>query len=114
MTDFEPFPWTYLEERLAEGFEAFWPSVLEMLQDEYGEQARACPQCGLPANELTWIPVVTCDESWEEDHGQVGYLTVCFPCRHQVDFLLEPELTRIEAETREVTGGSTFGVTWKR
>ena len=111
MKDFEPFPWNYLEDNLSEGFEAHWPTVLKMLKTEYAEQVTPCLQCNTAANDLTWIPVVTSDESWEAKRGEVGYLTVCQLCRQQVDFLLEPTCTKIEAETR-AAGASTFGITW--
>jgi len=114
MTAFDPFPWKYLEDSLAQGFEAHWPTVLAMLKDEYAEQVRPCPVCKMAANDLTWIPVATCDESWDAGEGKVGYLTVCMPCRRQVNFLLEDVCTEIEAETRTETGGSTFGITWQR
>ena len=113
MKAFEPFPWKYLEDILAQKFEAHWPTVLEMLKEEYSAQVTPCPRCNTAADDLTWIPVATCDESWEGNQGAVGYLTVCLPCRQQVDFLLEPVCTKIEAETR-AAGGSTFGITWRR
>ena len=38
MTTFDPFPWEYLEDTLAQGFEAHWPTVLRMLKEEYKER----------------------------------------------------------------------------
>ena len=114
MKSFDPFPWKYLHDTMAEGYESHWPTVLEMLKEEYAEQVAPCPVCNTAANDLTWIPVATCDESWEEGIGAVGFLTVCMSCRQQVDFLLEEICTEIEAKTRAETGCSTFGITWQR
>ena len=114
MKSFAPFPWNYLNETLAEGYEAHWPTVLKELKEEFAELVSPCPLCELPARDLTWIPVLTCEESWEEGQGKMGYLTVCLACKHQVDFLYDETSTEIEVATRAGTGGSTSGITWRR
>ena len=114
MKTFEHFPWGYIEENLAMGDEPHWDTVLKFVKEEYEGEVTPCPICNTAANDLTWLPVATCEESWDEDQGAVGYLTICLTCHQQVDFLLEEICTEIEVETRRETGGSTFSLTWRR
>lgn len=54
----------------------------------YGPMARPCPKCGTPPDRLTWIVFSSPWWTWRSLCGREGYLTICEPCRFQVDFFM--------------------------
>jgi hypothetical protein len=47
---------------------------------------------------LFWFSVSDPEAAWDAGTGRVGFLTLCERCQLQVDFLIDPELTEMQAE----------------
>jgi hypothetical protein len=92
------FPWPHVQAQLEQIDAQVYRLAMEFAQEQFREEARDCPTCGHPAQELFWLGVDAPDEAWRGGEGQSGFLTVCTPCRAQVDFLVDPELTEAYAE----------------
>ena len=110
MTNFRPFPWRYLQEVL-DTRESFFETSIAFTKEEFGGDASACPECGKRPDELTWVPVDTADETWQRGEGRSGFVTCCMDCKKQIDFFVEDELTRNEAELR-ADGKSSQDLPW--
>lgn len=63
--------------------------ALDEALERYGGEARPCPQCGMAGRDLRWIHFSSPPWTWQIDCGREGWLTVCEPCRWQVDFFQE-------------------------
>ena len=85
--------------------------MIEFIKEEFGDQASPCPSCGKRANDLTWAPVDTADETWIRGEGRSGFVTCCMECKKQIDFFIDDELTRLEAELR-ADGKSSQELPW--
>ncbi|HRX79082.1 MAG: hypothetical protein H6821_00345 [Planctomycetaceae bacterium] len=110
MTNFQPFPWRYIKEVL-DSREFFFEQSMAFTKEEIGDDARACPDCGKQADDLTWVPVDTADETWPRGEGRSGFVTCCMECKNQIDFFVDDELTRLEAELR-ADGTSSQDLPW--
>jgi hypothetical protein len=99
MTNFRPFPWRYLQDVL-DSRESFFETSIAFTKEEFGGDANSCPKCGKRPDYLTWVPVDTAVETWPRGEGRSGFVTCCMDCRNQIDFFVDDELTRIEAELR--------------
>lgn len=110
MTNFRPFPWRYLRDVL-NSREIFFETSIAFTKEEFGGDANPCPKCGKQPNDLTWVPVDTADETWRRGEGRSGFVTYCVDCKNQIDFFVDDELTRIEAELR-ADGTSSQDLPW--
>jgi hypothetical protein len=110
MKNFQPFPWRYIKEVL-DTREFFFDRSIEITKEEFGDQATPCPECGKQPTELSWVPVDTADETWGRGEGRTGFVTCCMECRKQIDFFVDDELTRLEAELR-ADGKSSQDLPW--
>ena len=106
----QPFPWRYLKEVL-DSRESFFKTSVAFIKDEFGGDAHACPKCGKGPDDLTWVPADTADETWRRGEGRSGFVTCCMDCKTQIDFFVDDELTRIEAELR-ADGMSSQDLPW--
>jgi hypothetical protein len=52
-------------------------------------EARACPKCDTPPDQLTWIYFRSPEGTWSHKCGRAGWLIVCDHCQIQTDFFLE-------------------------
>lgn len=109
-TNFRPFPWRYLQEVL-DTREFFFETSIASTKEEFGGDAHACPQCGKRPDDLTWVPVDTAVETWQRGEGRSGFVTCCMNCKRQIDFFVDDELTRNEAELR-ADGKSSQDLRW--
>lgn len=57
--------------------------------EHYLSAARSCPRCAAAPGELTWFYFESPKWTWENLCGRAGWMTVCDPCRVQVDFFME-------------------------
>ncbi len=110
MTNFRPFPWRYLKDVL-DSRESFFETSIAFTKEEFVGDANACPKCGNRPDDLTWVPVDTADETWRRGEGRSGFVTCCMDCKIQIDFFVDDELTRIEAELR-ADGKSSQDLPW--
>jgi hypothetical protein len=110
VTEFQSFPWRYLKEVL-DSRESFFETSIAFTKEEFGGYANACPKCGKGPDDLTWVPVDTADETWHRGEGRSGFVTCCMDCKNQIDFFVDDELTRIEAELR-ADGKSSQDLPW--
>jgi hypothetical protein len=76
--------------------------AVQMAQDYFQTQACPCPRCGRSARELFWLGVSTPDQTWEDGHGLIGWMTICQECRVQVSYIPDPDVTAVEAENRRL------------
>ena len=79
------FPWEVVEQSLLD------PQLKRChgVKQEYLVEARYCPKCGAPPQELRWIYVREAPEPPGVSHYREGYLLACDKCRLQVDFFCE-------------------------
>jgi hypothetical protein len=92
------FPWPHVQEYVDRIDPAVYRAAIELAQEEFLARASPCPQCGTPAAELFWFSVTDPEAAWDAGTGRVGFLTTCKRCQLQVDFLVDPELTEMQAE----------------
>jgi hypothetical protein len=92
------FPWPAVQEAVDQIDSTVHRHAIEMAQELHLERARACPQCGRPASDLFWFSISDPEEAWDRGTGRVGFLTLCERCQMQVDFLVDQELTELQAE----------------
>jgi hypothetical protein len=80
---------------------AFTPSRFALCNRDWAQmnaaRSRPCRRCGRPAADLIHVLVLSPEEDWDEGTGRVGFLTVCVPCRRQVDFLDDEALSEAQA-----------------
>jgi len=85
------FPWEVVEQSLRDPQLERYQGV----KQEYLVEARFCPKCEAPPDELRWIYVREAGEAAQGSAGsgssprREGYLLVCEACRIQVDFFCE-------------------------
>jgi hypothetical protein len=92
------FPWPWVQTAIDGADSAVYRHAIEMAQELHLGHARPCPGCGRPPGELFWFSVSDPEEMWDRGTGRVGFLTLCEDCRRQVDFLVDEELTELQAE----------------
>jgi hypothetical protein len=92
------FPWPHVQRYLDDIDATVYQAAIEFAQEQLLSEAKACSQCGLPADELFWLSVTDPEPAWDAGTGRVGFLTVCKQCRLQVDFLVDCELTEMQAD----------------
>ena len=82
------FPWEIVEQSLQD-------PQLEQFQgvkEEYLVEAKSCPNCEAPPDELRWVYVQEAPQPSERPGAhshREGYLLVCDKCHLQVDFFCE-------------------------
>jgi hypothetical protein len=82
------FPWAMVDRARGDGYLQHGQSASEA-RLVYLWTARACPTCGLGASALSWFYFRSDDWTWERRCGTAGWMTVCDPCRVQVNFFME-------------------------
>ncbi len=92
------FPWPHVQQYINGIDSTVYHVAIELAQEQFLTQAKPCPLCGTPAVELFWLSVTDPEAAWDAGTGRVGFLTLCKRCRLQVDFLIDAELTQIQAE----------------
>jgi hypothetical protein len=97
------FPWSHVQRALDDIDVHAYGVAMETAQDMFRGEASTCSTCGASPLALLWVCVSAPSEEWERGSGRVGFLTVCTACRRQVDFLVDEELTDLEAEQREAS-----------
>jgi hypothetical protein len=58
-------------------------------KSRYLAEARPCPQCQTPADELAWLYFESPPETWPMECGVAGWMTVCDSCRVLANFFSE-------------------------
>ena len=91
------FPWPHAQQHIDGIDSTVYRVAIEFAQQEF-PAACACPSCGRPAAELFWFSISDPEPAWDAGTGRVGFLTVCERCQLQVEFLLDRELTDMQAE----------------
>lgn len=86
-TDGEIFPWEDVRASQRDA-RAQAENDVPVARELYRPSARACPKCGTPPDRLTWIFFSSPPFTWRQLCGREGYLTICDPCRYQVDFFM--------------------------
>lgn len=97
------FPWPHVQQSIDSIDSTVYRAAIEFAQEQLLAQARPCPQCGSPAAELFWFSIADTETAWDAGTGRVGFLTLCKRCMLQVDLLIDPELTEIQAEQWRVS-----------
>jgi hypothetical protein len=92
------FSWPHVQQYINSIDSTVYRVAIEMAQERFLGQAKVCPNCGQAPENLFWFSVSSPEETWDADTGQVGFLTVCKRCRLQVDFLVDQELTDMQAQ----------------
>jgi hypothetical protein len=72
--------------------------AIAVAQELVGGAAKRCPGCGCQPMDLFWFCVTSPEADWDVGSGRVGFLTLCERCKLQVDFLVDQELTDLQAE----------------
>jgi hypothetical protein len=86
----KPFvPWAIVDDILQEtSVGAFAKPVVP--PEEYTRGAKGCPSCQRPAGALTWL-FVRHPGSEDSERFVEGWLTLCEPCRVQVNYFVEED-----------------------
>jgi hypothetical protein len=92
------FPWPHVQQYIDRIDSTVYPVAIECAQEQFLAQAKPCPQCGSPVSELFWFSAADPEAAWDARTGRVGFLTVCKRCKLQVNFLIDQELTDMQAE----------------
>ena len=92
------FPWPHVQQYIDRIDSTVYHAAIEFAQEQFLEKSRPCPGCGDPPSGLFWLSVTDPEAAWDVGTGRVGFLTVCKRCRLQVDFLVDQELTDMQAE----------------
>lgn len=96
-TPAEFFPWEHVQQYIDRIDATVYRAAVTFAQEEMLARARPCPHCGRAAAELSWVSVADAEVAWDAGTGRVGFLTLCVHCKRQVDFLVEVELTEMQA-----------------
>jgi hypothetical protein len=91
------FPWPHVQQYMYRIDSTVYRVAIQFAQEEF-PSARPCPSCGRAAADLFWFSISDPESAWDAGTGRVGFLTVCTQCRLQVEFLLDRELTDMQAE----------------
>jgi hypothetical protein len=92
------FPWPWVQRAIDQIESVVYRHAIQMAQDLHLDRAQACPGCGRSPADLFWFSISDLEEAWDQGTGRVGFLTLCEPCQLQVDFLVDEELTELQAE----------------
>ena len=92
------FPWPQVQRSMDRIDETVYLPAIEYAQGQFIGGVRACPRCRTPPSGLFWVSVTDAEPAWDAGKGRVGFLTVCKSCKLQVDFVIDPELTEMQAE----------------
>jgi hypothetical protein len=92
------FPWPHVQQYIDSIDSTVYRVAIEFAQEKFLTQAKPCPKCGTPASELFWFSAADPETAWAAGTGRVGFLTVCKRCKIQANFLIDPELTEMQAE----------------
>lgn len=92
------FAWPHVQQYIDGIDSTVYHAAIECAQEQLLAQAKPCPQCGCEASKLFWFSVTDPEAAWDAGTGRVGFLTLCKRCRLQVDFLIDQELTELQAE----------------
>jgi hypothetical protein len=102
------FPWPYVQHHIHQIEWLVYDVAMQTAREQFAEQARPCPVCGRAPERLFWCSIADPEEAWARGEGRDGFLTICPDCKTQVDFLVEDELTAIQAEQYRETGTLAF------
>ena len=91
------FPWPHVQ-RYIDRIDSTVYSVAIELAGCLPGKAKACPSCHQAPADLFWFSISSSEEAWDAGAGQVGFLTLCKRCKLQVDFLVDQELTDMQAQ----------------
>jgi hypothetical protein len=91
-------PWSHVQQYIDRIDSTAYRLAIEFAKEQFLAQSKPCPQCGNPASELFWFSAADPEAVWDAETGRVGFLTVCLRCKLQVDFLIDPELTEMQAQ----------------
>lgn len=91
-------PWPHVQQYIDSIDSTVYRTAIAFAQEQFLAQAKPCPQCGTPSSELFWLSVADPEIAWDAGTGRVGFLTVCNGCKLQIDFLVDPELTELQAD----------------
>src|SRR5688500_10539957 len=92
------FPWHHVQKYIDCIDSTVYHVTIAFAQEQLLDLAKAWPPCGTPAAELCGFSVADPEAAWDAGTGRVGFLTVCKGCRLQVDFLIDPVLSEMQAE----------------
>jgi hypothetical protein len=92
------FPWEHVQQYIDRIDSTVYHHSVALAQELFIAKAQPCPKCKCAAAELFWFSVTDPEAAWDAGTGRVGFLTLCKKCKLQIDFLLDPELTEIQAE----------------
>ncbi|HEU5119204.1 MAG TPA: hypothetical protein VFT74_21620 [Isosphaeraceae bacterium] len=92
------FPWHHVQQYIDGIDSTVYRVAIEFAQQELLVGAHSCLSCGRPAGELFWLSVSDPEAAWDDGTGRVGFLTLCQRCHLQVDFLVDRELTEMQAD----------------
>jgi hypothetical protein len=92
------FPWNHVQQYIDSIDSTVYHLAIEFAQGQFVSLAKPCPQCGTAPAELFWLNGADPEAAWDAQIGRVGFLTVCKKCKRQVDFLIDRELTEMQAE----------------
>jgi hypothetical protein len=92
------FPWSHVQKYIDRIDAQVYHVAIEFAQEQLLAQARPCPKCGCEAADLFWFSVTDPEPAWDAGTGRVGFLTLCKRCELQVNFLIDQELTDMQAD----------------
>lgn len=92
------FPWPHVQRYIDSIDSTVYRAAIKFAQQELLAGAQPCSSCGCPAAELFWFSISDPEAAWDAGTGRVGFLTLCERCHLQVDFLVDRELTAMQAE----------------
>jgi hypothetical protein len=92
------FPWPHVQKYMDQIDAQVYRVAVEMAQELLGGGARRCPACSCPPAKLFWFSVTSPEADWDAGVGRVGFMILCRGCKLQVDFLVDQELTDMQAE----------------
>ena len=92
------FPWPHVQEYIDGIDEVVHHLAVECAQAQLLGKAKACPQCGCEAAKLFWFSVSDPESAWDAGTGRVGFLTLCKRCKLQANFLVDKQLTKMQAD----------------
>jgi len=92
------FDWPHVQKYVDGIDEVVYQAAIECAQEEFLAKAKPCPQCRCEAAKLFWFSVSDSESAWDAGTGRVGFLTLCKRCKLQVNFLVDKELTKMQAD----------------
>src|SRR5262249_36753239 len=92
------FSWPYVRKAVDRIESVVHRHSIKRAQELHLGRARSCAGCGRAASDPLWFGISDPEEAWDQGTGRVGFLTLCEECRLQVDFLVDAELTGLQAQ----------------